>query len=185
MACGIISGIQFPSCENLKTAAGGLKQRVYIGNHDQLASPSFRQDGDGYLYELLFDETYQGLYKFIGVKNGNSTTSDMVTTEGGNANFTHSVTLTLHDLTPNDKETLEDLAYSTVFAVVETSRNRFEVFGLDLGLSVESGPRNSGATPSESTARVVTLSGDQASLEKIFFRTDYDTTVAYLDSLVV
>jgi len=72
-----------------------------------------------------------------------------------------------------------------VFAVVETSRNRFEVFGLDLGLSVESGPRNSGTTPSESTARVVTLTGDQASLEKIFLRTDYDTSVAYLDSLVV
>ena len=34
------------------------------------------------------------------------------------------------------------------------------------------------------TARTVVLSGDQTETEKIFLRTDYATSIAYLDSLL-
>ena len=78
-SCGISSGLGL-TCDTLKEAAGGLKQRVYIGNLLEL--DSYTTDGDGFLTALTFD-TYKGLHKFIGSAFGNSYVSDITRAEGG------------------------------------------------------------------------------------------------------
>lgn len=181
--CGITGGIDL-TCATLKASAGGLQQRVWIGNLGDLASPGYEEVGDGFINEFFFDSGYSNLYKFTGVKNQNSTTSDAQALESGNATFPQSVTLTLHTTTPAELNVIDELAYANVFVIVETSQNRLEVFGLNLGLSLESATKTSGNTPGDATARTVVLSGDQTETEKIFLRTDYATSIAYLDSLL-
>lgn len=182
-SCGITGGIDL-SCATLKAASGGLQQRVWIGNFGDLASPGWTEVGDGYVESFEFNSGYSNLYEFTGVKNQNSTSTDAQALESGNATFPHSVTLTLHTTTPAELNVIEELAYANVFVIVETSNQRLEVFGLNLGLSLESAAKTSGNTPADSTARTVILSGDQSEPEKIFLRTDYATSVSYLESLV-
>jgi hypothetical protein len=179
--CGFTGGIGL-TCEQLKANSGGLKQDAYLFNLSDLLS--YTEDSEGYVDALAFD-VYKGLHVFTSTRNGASTISDIARIEGGNANFPQTVVLSLVDVTPAQKETLTDLAYSTVVAIVETSKGRFEIFGIDLGLEVESAPKNSGNSPADPTNRVVTLVGAQAGLEKVFFNTDYATTKALLESYVV
>lgn len=181
--CGISGGLDL-SCNTLKEAAGGLKQRIWIGNFGDLDSPGFTTVGDGYVESIEFLASYANLYTFTGVKNQNSTNSDAQRLESGNATFPQSIVMTVHTTTPAQLNVIDELAYATVFAIVETSGDRLEVFGLDLGLTLESAPKTSGNGPADSSARVITLSGDQTSMEKIFLRTDYATSIAYLNSFV-
>ena len=178
--CGFTGGIGL-TCEQLKANSGGLKQDAYLFNLSELLS--YTEDADGYVTALTF-ETYKGLHVFTSTKNGASTISDIARVEGGNANFPQTVVLSLVDITPAQKAVLTDLAFATVGAIVETSKGRFEIFGIDLGLEVESAPKNSGNSPADATNRLVTLVGDQAGLEKVFFDTDYATTKALLESYV-
>lgn len=157
---------------------------MWLGNLGDLASPRFTQDGEGYVVSLEFLSSYANLYEVVGVKNQNSTNSDAQALESGNASFPQSVVATVHTNTPAGLQFLEDAAYATLFAIVETSNNRLEIFGLNLGLSLESAPKTSGNTTQDSTARVITFSGDQSEPEKIFLRTDYATSIAYLESFV-
>ena len=183
ISCGISGGIDL-SCQTLKDASGGLKQKVWIGNWGDLGSPGWTEVGDGYVESLEFLSGYSGLYEFTGVKNQNSTNSDAQALESGNATFPQSVVLTLHTTTPGQLSVIEELAFANVFVIVETSKGRLECFGLNLGLSLESAVKTSGNLVSDATSRIVTLSGDQPEIEKIFLRTDYATSVAYLNSLV-
>lgn len=180
-SCGITMGMDL-TCSDKQNSAGGLKQRVYLANVNEIDDLVF--DVDGYVTAITFD-TYGGLYEFTGVKNGNSTTSDIQLNDSGIAFYPHNVTLSLVDLEPADKLTLEDLANSEVVAIVETSKQRFEIFGWNLGLTIESGAKTSGNTPEEASARELVLSGNQAGLEKVFSTGDYTTSKALLDSYVL
>jgi hypothetical protein len=164
MACGISAGFTGLTCIEQKTTGGGLKQDVYLANLDNIDTLYY--DGDGNINSIKFVDTYAGLYKFTGTRYGNTTASDFAQTEGGNANFTHTVVLSLQDITAVQKDALEDLAYSQVVAIVESSAGRFEMFGYPLGLAVSSAVRNSGNTPQDTTNRLVTLTGQQSSIEK-------------------
>lgn len=184
--CGITSGIGL-DCAQKQDSAGGLKQTVYAGNISELVGLSY--DGDGYVSSIGFD-AYTGLHTFTSTKNGGSTISDIVNTEGGNAAYPQTVVLSLLDITPAQKTVLEDLANSETFWIVETSKGRFELFGYPLGVEIESAPKNSGNSPGDSTARVITLTGDQSELEKIIRIPDgvndiSTATRAALDSYVV
>lgn len=184
--CGIDGSIDL-SCTKQKLATGGLTQNVYLFNYGQLSqsvSP-FPIDGDGYVTSIELDEAYYGLHKFTVIRNSATYTSGANTTDSGNGVFNHSVTFTIQDVSPADKAVIEDMAYSTLGVIVETSSGQFLVFGGTLGMSLESAEKSSGSTPSEATGRVITLSGEQSAMEKVFFRTDYDTSKAYLESLTV
>lgn len=180
--CGISTGVGL-TCQTRKDAAGGIKTKIWLFNVSDVSS--LTTDGNGFVTAINF-EAYKGLIEFTGDFNANNATSDMTRTDGGNASFPHSLVMTLYDVTPAHKAALEDLTYANgVAAIVETSQERFEMYGWSLGMVVESGPRSTGQSPADSTARVVTLSGPQSLLEKIVFDTDYATTKALLESYVV
>lgn len=170
------------TCSDKQNSAGGLKQRIYLANVNEI--DDIVQDGNDYVFSITFD-SYKGLHEFTGVKNGNSTTSDIQLNDSGIAFYPHNVTLSLVDLEPADKNVLEDLANSEVVAIVETSKQRFEVFGWPLGLTIESGTKTSGNTPQEASAREIILSGDQSGLELVFSTGTYTNSKAALDSYVV
>lgn len=165
MACGISAGFAGLSCAELKTVSGGLKVDVYLANLSNISS--FSYDGDGNISSIAFVDPYTGLYKFTGTRYGNTTTSDFNQVEGGSANFTHTVVLSLQDITAAQKSALEDLAYAEVIAITENSSGIFNLWGYPLGLTVSSATKNSGNTPQDSSNRLLTLSGIQSLIEKV------------------
>jgi len=176
--CGISGGIGL-SCDTKIASSGGLKQLAFLANLADIVS--FSYNGNNEISSINF-ATYKGLYEFTSTKSGASTISDINVNEGGVGFYPHTVVLSLLDITPAQKAVLQDLANSEVVAIVETSAGRFELFGWPLGLQIESAPRNSGNTPEESTARVVTLVGNQSLMEKIVSIPDSDTGNSDADS---
>lgn len=182
VTCGISAGFTW-DCDTRKNSAGGLKTTIWLGNISELSSVSY--DGSGYVSSLNFD-AYKGLYEFTGAFNANSASSDATRTDGGNVAFPHTLVITVFDVTPCQKTILEDLANADgVFAVVETTKGRFEGYGMDLGMVVESMPRSTGASPSDSTSRVITLSGEQGSLEEVLSAGSYTDTKTMIESYVI
>lgn len=186
--CGIGAGMTF-SCDDKQDAAGGLKQDFYVANVGEIDSLSF--DGNGYVSSINF-EAYKGLYKFKGVKAKSTAGSDIQRGEGGIAYYPHEVNATLLDITPAQKEVLEDLAGSETVWILPTSTGRYEMYGWPLGLEITAGPRNSGETSQANASRLVTLSGDQPFLEKVVLMDDgvastlgEESTKAVLETYVV
>ena len=187
-ACGISAGLTF-TCDDKQAAAGGLKQDFYVGNLGDIDSISF--DGNNYVSSINF-AAYTGLYRFRGVKAKSTAGSDIQRGEGGIAFYPHEVNVTLVDITPAQKEVLEDLANSETVWILPTSTGRYEMYGWSLGLEITAGVRNSGETSQDNASRLVTLTGDQPFLEKIVLMDDGDantldeeSTKAVLETYVV
>ena len=174
MANCFISGGLDLSCATLQASGGGIKTKVWIGSLGALdpSTPYTFDDTAKAITALNWvDTTQANLFHFTGVKNQNSTSSNAQSLESGNANFPQSVTLTVHTTSGADLEVIYDMAFvQDLFVIVQTpgSNGRLEVFGIDLGLTLESAEKSSGNSPSDSTARTLVLSGDQTSMEKVF-----------------
>lgn len=184
-ACYALSGYAI-DCK-LQEAGAGLKRKVYLGLVSDLDQQNpYTTNGNGDINSLNFT-SYTGLVEFTGLKNGNNGTVDIQKTEDGNPFYPMNAVLKLFDITTDDKTFLTNLAISEdVFAIVETNSGRFEVLGITEGLIVESAPRSFGQTPQDSSARLLTLSGDQVEIEKIFSTGGtYANTVAALQDYVV
>lgn len=184
--CALTNG-HTVGCSDLRAAVGGVKSTIWIGNISELDSVEY--DQDGYVTALNFDDySTQGLHAFTCLRDQNDAGSDGAPTEGGLFSFSHEVVMTLIDVTPAQKTNLEDLAFAGqlagVFAVVETGGGRFEAYGLDRGLGVESMPARKGQNADAATSRVITLSGTQGTLEKVVFVNDYATTKALIEGYV-
>ena len=171
----------------LQEAGAGLKRRIYIGLVSDLDEETpFSYNGNGDVSSINF-QSYCGFVKFTGLKDGNNGTVDIQRTEDGNPFYPMNVVLRLFDITTDDKTFLSNIAISEdIFAVVETNSGRCEVIGGTEGLTVESAPRSFGQTPQDSSARILTLSGDQTAIEKIFAPGPaYSDNVAALESYVI
>ena len=166
--CGISGGI-VNDCTTRQNAIGGLKTRFWLGNIDDIdtATTLANLDGSGNITSIDFLD-YALLYKFQGIKAGNTGQDDIAADDDGNAFFPHQFAFKIYDTTQAQRDVLEDLAFSDVFVVYEDANGDFYILGLPLGLSVESAPRATGANPGDSTARLVTLTGPQTKLRKQF-----------------
>ena len=178
--CGISAGI-VNNCDTRKSAIGGLKTRFWLFNIDDIDTTQTlaNVDGSGNINSIAF-ENYATLYKFVGIKAGNTGTDDISADDDGNAFFPHTFAFKIYDVTQDQRNVLEDLAFSDVGAIYEDANGDFYILGLPLGLSVESAPRSTGANPGDSTARLVTLSGPQTKLRKQFSAGTRDETIATL-----
>lgn len=184
--CGIAAGLGL-SCDTKRQSIGGSKQRLWIGNLSELEEAvEGAVDGiAGYVNSLTFTETYAQLYEFAATLNSVVGTDAPTRTDEGNGIFTHTVTFNLLDLTPADRKVIEDMTLSDgLYAIIErTASRQFEIFGLPQGLTLESGEGSTGATAEDSTARVMTLSGAQSALRKVFLAADgeYSSTLDLLN----
>jgi hypothetical protein len=181
MACGITSGLSI-TCQNLKKV-GGVKKVAYLFNISDLTS--YTIDGSGYITALNF-AAYAGLYKFQGRKQSHSGGYTAVIQDpGGNKFFQHDVTIKGFAETPADNEVLEDLLVSEVGVILQTTNNAFVLYGAYNGLEESAGTQNTGTAPASDVSDNVTLTGAEQNMPKYVLITDAETTLDYLESLVV
>lgn len=179
--CGISSGIDY-DC-NSKRRISGVK-KVWLFNVDTLTS-AIDPNGTDYVTGLEFDG-YEGLYLFDAGKFSHSATSaPNVQADSGAVSFSQSVTLRLFVDTPAEIAALKDLAVATVGAVVLTNNNEFRIYGAQNGLTLApDGQINpTGRAQGEDTATSITLVGEEDSPYRLLWRTDYNTTLAYIQAL--
>ena len=178
--CGIGSGIDY-SCL-AKRRISGVK-KIWLFNLDLLNSP-IDPDGTSYVQGLEFTG-YDGLYLFDAGKWSHSATSTItVNTDSGSVTFVQSVIMRLIADTPAEVKTIADLTTSTVGAIVLTNNNEFRIYGAENGLSATEGAVSpTGRAQGEDTASTITLTGEETLPYRILLKTDYATTLAYVQAL--
>lgn len=178
--CGIGSGIDY-SCL-AKRRISGVK-KVWLFNIDLLNS-QIDPTGTGYVTGLEFTG-YDGLYLFDAGKWSHSATSTIsYNTDSGAVTFLQSVILRLIADTPAEIATIADLTTSTVGAIVLTNNNEFRIYGALNGLTATEGEvMPTGRAQGENATSSITLTGEEALPYRILLRTDYTTTLAYVQAL--
>lgn len=177
--CNISAGIGV-DCSDLRRV-GGVKKRVWIYNTDGV---TYTTNVSGYITAISFP-TYEGLYAFEGKKNSHSAGESLVNQEGANKFFQHDLVLKLFLTNPTDQEVVENLAVASVCAIVETNNGEFVLYGKDNGLDLTAMTQNSGQAGASDTTATLTFAGAETSLPKFVLSTDYETTLALLESYEV
>lgn len=180
--CGIGSGVDY-DC-NSKRRISGVK-KVWLFNVGDLTS-AIDPSGQSYVTGLEFDG-YEGLYLFDAGKFSHSAVSTInVQAESGAVSFLQSVILRLFADSPTEIATISDLLVSTVGAIVLTNNNEFRIYGAQNGMSATEGTVSpTGRAQGEDTATTVTLTGEEDLPYRLLLKTDYATTLAYLEDLTV
>lgn len=180
--CGIGAGMGY-DC-NSKRRISGVK-KVWLFNIGDLTTP-IDPNGEGYVAGLEFDG-YDGLYLFDAGKFSHSATSTInVQTDSGAVSFLQSVILRLFVDSPEDISTISDLLTSEVGAIVLTNNNEFRIYGAQNGLAATEGNISpTGRAQGEDTATSVTLTGEENLPYRVLLKTDYATTLAYVEALEV
>ena len=178
--CGIGSGIDF-DCNSKKKVSGVKK--VWLFNLDLLNAP-IDPNGTGYVTGLEFTG-YDGLYLFDAGKFSHSALSTInVQAESGAVSYLQSVILRLVADDPTELSTLADLMVATVGAIVLTNNNQFRIYGATNGLSATEGVvEPTGRAQGEDTSTNITLTGQEPLAFRFLLRTDYATTLAYVQAL--
>lgn len=178
--CGIGSGINY-NCLSKRRISGVKK--VWLFNLDLLRT-AIDPDGTSYVQGLEFDG-YDGLYLFDAGKFSHSALSTInVSTDSGAVTFLQQVILRLFVDSPTEILTMADLTTSTVGAVVLTNNNEFRIYGAQNGLAATEGTVSpTGRAQGEDTATSITLTGEETLPYRLLLRTDYATTLAYVQAL--
>jgi hypothetical protein len=178
--CGISSGIDYDCLS--KRRISGVK-KVWLFNVDTLTS-AIDPNGTDYVTGLEFNG-YDGLYLFDAGKFSHSATSTInVQADSGAVSFLQQVILRVFADSPAEIAVLADLLVSTVGAVVLTNNNEFRIYGAVNGLSATEGAVSpTGRAQGEDTATSVTLTGEESLPYRLLLKTDYATTLSYIQAL--
>ena len=178
--CGIGSGIDY-SCL-AKRRISGVK-KVWLFNIDLLNS-QIDPYGTGYVTGLEFTG-YDGLYLFdAGKWSHSATTTINYNADSGSSTFLQSVILRLIADTPAEVATIADLTTSTVGAIVLTNNGEFRIYGASNGLTAtEREVMPTGRAQGENNSSSITLTGEETLPYRILLKTDYSTTLAYVQAL--
>jgi hypothetical protein len=181
MSCGIGSGIGI-DCEALKRV-GGVNKKAWIFNIDDLNT--YTTGSDGCINQINFN-AYAGLYEFDSRKQAHSGGYvPVIGGEGGNKFFQHDVQLKLFSDTCVDDQVIEDLLVAQVGIILETNNQEFKLFGGFNGMDQTGGSQSSGQAAASDIADTLIFQGEERDLPKRILDTDYETTKAYIESLVV
>jgi hypothetical protein len=180
--CGISSGIDYV-CTSKRRISGVKK--VWLFNVDTLSS-AIDPNGTGYVNGLEFDG-YDALYLFDAGKFSHSANSTInVQTDSGAVSFLQQVILRVFADSPEEISTLADLLVSTVGAIVLTNNNEFRIYGAQNGMSATEGNVSpTGRAQGEDTATSITLTGEESLPYRLLLKTDFATTLAYVQALEV
>jgi hypothetical protein len=178
--CGIGSGIDY-SCL-AKRRISGVK-KVWLFNVDLLNS-AIDPNGTGYVTGLEFTG-YDGLYLFDAGKFSHSANSPInYNADSGSVTFLQNVILRLIADTPAEIATIADLTTATVGAIVLTNNNEFRIYGAQNGLTATEGDvMPTGRAQGEDNSSTITLTGEENLPYRILLKTDYNTTLAYVQAL--
>jgi len=177
--CNISAGVGV-DCSDLRRV-GGLNKRIWFFN---LSGVTYTTNVNGYITALSFP-TYEGLYTFEGKKNSHSSGYQLINQEGANKFFQHDSVVKLFATTPDDQAVIEDLAVASVGIIVETSNREFVLYGKDNGMDLITLVQNTGAVGASDVSATLTFQGSESEMPKFVLSTDYETTLALLESYEV
>lgn len=181
LGCGIGGGIGYTCL--VKNRISGIKQ-AWLFNLDLLRT-AIDPEGFDYVQGLEFDG-YDGLYRYDAGKFSHSATSvPNKNTDTGAGTFLQTVTLQLWPQTPTDLATIADIMVADALgAIMLTNNNEFRIYGAQNGLTATSdGQVNpTGKNQGESTVTILNLTGEESLPYRIFFKTDYATTLNLIES---
>lgn len=178
--CRVTSSIT-ADCDDLRRV-GGVNKRFWVFN---TSDTTFTEDGSNYLNSITFEDIYAGLYEFEGKKKSHSGGYALVKQAGGNTFFQHDVIVKLISTTPADDEVIEELSVADVGVILETNNKEFIVYGKDNGLEMTAGTQTSGSESASDITDTLTFTGEERKKPRRFLVTDYATTLAYLENLVI
>tara|TARA_R110000868_G_scaffold378961_2_gene644615 strand:+ start:614 stop:1159 length:546 start_codon:yes stop_codon:yes gene_type:complete len=178
MPCNITAGITI-SCDALKRV-GGLNKRLWLFNISSLNTPIVALT-DGFVTDIPLT-TYATLYKIEGNKYSHSFEVNEQRSDEGNVQWEHKLMVKIVNTTPTDDAIFEDLTVSEVGAIVQTGNNEFLILGAQNGLTSTESKLQSGQKSGDSSASSITLTGNEQSIYKRLLRTDFNTTLAYLNA---
>jgi hypothetical protein len=179
--CGISSGMSV-TCDALRRVSGLFKY-VWAYNLTDLRVP-LDATADSYISGIEFT-SYRGLYKLESAKNSHQLTSEIARSDGGNVAFNQTAVLRLYNSTPEDDAIIESLTVADVGIIAQTKNNEFWMFGIGNGLTATAGTITTGRNTGEDTTFNLTLTGSETKMFKRFFKTDINTTLAYLNALTL
>lgn len=178
--CKITQGVDL-SC-TAQRKVGGTRQRLWLVT--QLEGFNVSVDSDGYVDSLTFD-TYEGLKKFTGPKDGHSGGYTVQVTEGGNRFFQHNVQISLLPDTPVEDDAIQEIISGDFPVILEDRNGEFFLYGATNGMSATEGTQNTGTTATSNIADVLTMAGDEKAKPFRVFVTDRATTLSLLEGYEV
>jgi hypothetical protein len=178
MPCNITAGIRI-SCDALKRV-GGLNKRLWLFNMSALTTPIVALT-DGFVTDIPLT-TYATLYMIEGNKYSHSFEIVEQQSDEGNVQWQHKLMIKIVNTTPTEDAIFEDLSVAEVGAIVQTGNNEFLILGAQNGLTSTESKLQSGQKSGDSSASSITLTGNEQSIYKRFQRTDFNTTLAYLNA---
>lgn len=181
MPCGITRGIGI-DCDGLKRV-GGVGKKAWIFNIDDLGS--YTTGSNGCINQLNFTG-YTGLFEFASRKQAHSGGYvPVIGGEGGNKFFQHDVQLKLFSDSCDEDSIIETLLVASVGIILETNNQEFKLFGGFNGMDQTGGSQNSGQAAASDIADTLIFQGEEQDLPKRVLDTNFETTKAYIESLVV
>ena len=164
MSCNLTTGFTLGCNDSI----GGVK-KIYIGKFDQLtytigSTPVQVTSGSGtvYVYEPL--------------KNSASATfNPTVSLENGTIFYTHSVSLSLKNITANKREEIESLAKARVGLFVELNSGELLAFGTTNGMYMTAGTFQTGAAFGDLQGYQLTFTSDEPTQPYTLSAVDMDT----------
>lgn len=187
MSCGTITIGSEADCDNIPNA--GTRARLVAFNYDEVEE--YTEDEDGVITAIKLKEGTTG-YSFTGFRNDVKKSEEVVKPDVGIPKFKHNVGWVIYERTQAQKNNVEALSRGRFVAIVENKgkdNDAFEIVGKGVGVEIVAGPirnahENGGffvlslATPDD-------LGELENKLPQSLFTTDYATTLAYVDSLLL
>jgi hypothetical protein len=190
-ACGgITSGADY-DCD--APVVPGVNQRLLLGNLDDIESITFNITTPSLIEGITMKST-KAMFPFQGVRQSLTPSYEMVpgTVSVG---YNHIVPFLAFDISQEAKDNYEKMALGKLFAILENKNavgngnSIFEVYGINVGLEANAMTR--AASDQESggafniTLQTPENEGKEPKLPQSFFLTDYATTLALVDALLI
>jgi len=190
-ACGGISAGADYDCES--PIVPGVNQRLLLGNLDDIKAVTYNVANPS-LIEGITMKTGKAMFAFQGIRQSLTPSYEFVagTVSVG---YNHMVNFLAFDINQAAKDNYEKMGLTKLFAIVENKNSVgngnsiFEVYGGNVGLEAATITRNPSDTESGGAFTIGLATpeaeGKEPKMPQSFFKTDYATTLALVDALLV
>lgn len=190
-ACGGITVGADYDCES--PVVSGVNQRLLLGNLDDILAVTYNTTNPSIIEGIAMKST-KAMFAFQGIRQSLTPSYELVpgTVSVG---YNHIVNFLGFEISQAAKDNFEKMAFGKLFGIVE-NRNApgnadsiFETYGLGVGLEANAMTR--AASDQESggafaiTLQTPEAEGKEPKMPQSFFKTDYATTLALVDALLV
>lgn len=177
MGCGSLTNIEF-SCDDRKNSAG-LKSFGYVGFKEDF---TFTKAIDGSITALSFVVTKQ-LYKFSVPQKANDAGYELQLADAtGNPSYKLSVNGQFSAAEQASLNSIDDIIFATdLVFIMPSNGEKFYVYGINNGMSVETGTQTSGKTGADNNLHQLGFTGEDNVIPPEFIDTDYETSLALLE----